>query len=230
MAYGWTSIPRDSQLPVERWQDLALVEPEEAGLIRADLVDVNVVVARVVARSDRGKMALRIRPAGDDLGNRLLVDHLDGLFEVAGGRQLHVQVALQRDRRAQAIGRPARFGLVLRPTDVDLEIPWPRSPAGGATSAGGLEAFDDRRIRGEVDQAVADAPRELGGGRTCRGDDDRRRLVRSGVETGVLDREVPAVMVDVLARPQRPDDVDGLLEHFRANIVRWPARAHDVLV
>ena len=57
-----------------------------------------------------------------------------------------------------------------------------------------------------------------------------RRLRRPGVDAGVLDLEVPSVMVDLLAGPQLADDLDRLLEHLLADVDGRPLRTHDVLV
>src|SRR3954452_7821403 len=116
------SNPRDSNLAPEGGHDLALVEPEEAGLVRSDLVDMDVVVPGLVPGPDRREVALRVRTAGDHLGDRVLVDHGDRLLEVGRCRQLHVEGALERDRRAEPMSRSPRFGLVLGPADVHLEV------------------------------------------------------------------------------------------------------------
>ena len=53
-------------------QDLPFVETDEAFLVRADLVHVNVLIAGVDAFLDALDVPLRVGATGDDLGHRLL--------------------------------------------------------------------------------------------------------------------------------------------------------------
>src|SRR5690349_6187278 len=68
-----TTIARRRHSPEVR-EDLALVEREEAVLIRADLVDVDVVEARVDVLFDGAPMRGRIRAADDLLRDVVFAD------------------------------------------------------------------------------------------------------------------------------------------------------------
>src|SRR3954447_12391447 len=72
----------------ETRQDLALVEVEEALLIGADLVYVDMRVAGVLEALDHLHVPVHIRAAGDALLDVLRADHARRLREVAGHRQL----------------------------------------------------------------------------------------------------------------------------------------------
>src|SRR3546814_402232 len=78
--------------------------------------------------------------------------------------------------------------------------------------------------------AVADAGGERDGPGPEAGHVDGHRLVRHRVQAGVLHRVVRAVVRDLLAGPQRPHDLDGLLEHVAAQVDRGAAVTADVLV
>ncbi len=78
--------------------------------------------------------------------------------------------------------------------------------------------------------AVADAARQFRALQTEAGHIDRHRLIGSGIDAGLLHPVVLAVMTDLLAAVQQPDDLDGLLEHLLAHAHRGPRVAEDVLV
>src|SRR3954453_8228002 len=72
----------------QRRQHAALVEIEEAVLVGADLVHVDVVVAGVDELLDFLQVLFGVGAADDALGDRLLVDQFGPLFEVGGEGQL----------------------------------------------------------------------------------------------------------------------------------------------
>src|SRR3954453_21366850 len=80
----------------QRRQHRAFVKIEEAVLVGADLVDVDVVVAGVDVFANRFQVLLRVGPADDALGDRLLVDEFGRLFEMRGEGQLEEVVAADR--------------------------------------------------------------------------------------------------------------------------------------
>src|SRR5439155_8572590 len=98
-------------------------------------------------------------------------------------------------------GGLARFLLRHGPADVKL--------TDARTLVARAKRVHELRVWRRGNQAVAlltrDPRRRFTGGR----DVDRRRLVRQGVDAGVIDDEVVAAMVDELAGPQLTDDVDG---------------------
>src|SRR3712207_2436098 len=69
-------------------QDFALVELKEPCLVGANLVDVDVVVARVYVFLDGFAVLRGVGAAGDRLGEGVFVHQLGGLLEVGGGGQV----------------------------------------------------------------------------------------------------------------------------------------------
>src|SRR5918994_196356 len=95
----------------------ALVEVEEAVLVGADLVDVDVVVAGVDVLADRLYVPVGVGAADDALGDRLLVDQFGPLFEVGGEGQLEEVAAADAAVRPPFQRRPPRLVFGLRPAD-----------------------------------------------------------------------------------------------------------------
>src|SRR3954454_16799657 len=76
-----------------RRQHAALVEIEEAVLVGADLVDVDVVVAGIDELPDFLQVLFGIGATDEAFGDRLHVDQFGALFEVGGEGQLEKVVA-----------------------------------------------------------------------------------------------------------------------------------------
>src|SRR5690606_7438401 len=86
------------------------------------------------------------------------------------------------------------------------------------------------RLRLGGDVPVADPPGERDRLRPEPGDVDGRRLRRPRVDPGTIHRVVAATVGDELAAPQRPDDVDRLLQHLQPYPGGGPHVTEDVLV
>jgi hypothetical protein len=114
--------------------------------------------------------------------------------------------------------------LGLGPAHVQLADPW------FAAAAGRFERIHDVRVRGEADQAVAEPAGEFGATPAAGSHDDRRGLGRPSVELGVLDGEVGAAVVDLVALEQPTDQRDCFLEHLPAFRCCRPAEAGHMLV
>src|SRR4051812_6739614 len=80
----------------ERRQHLACVCLEEALLVGADLLDVELVEARLLELADLLEVRGEVGPARDRFGDLLLGDELRGLFEVGGGGEDLRELAGQR--------------------------------------------------------------------------------------------------------------------------------------
>jgi len=93
--------------------DLALVEAQEAVLVRPDLVDVDVVEAGVPRRRGSLEMPLRIGAADDGRGDIVLGDELGGGLVVGPGRELLAERAAQAGVRPDLVHRLARLLLAL---------------------------------------------------------------------------------------------------------------------
>ncbi len=81
-----------------------------------------------------------------------------------------------------------------------------------------------------MDVAVPYLAGESGRLRAEAGDENRRRLVGDGVETGVLHRVMLAVVAFGATLPEKAHHLDGFLQHLQAHVGRGPAVAQDVLV
>src|SRR5262245_56993038 len=127
--------PRRTALVTEPWQDLALVEVEEAVLLGAQLADADVRLSRAQRSADRAEMRARIGAAHDLRRDLLLGELRERGFEVRGQRQLRHERARRRGQGPDLARRLARPALVLGPADGELGI------ARLAAAAGALEAF-----------------------------------------------------------------------------------------
>ncbi|CAM5734228.1 hypothetical protein SFUMM280S_05052 [Streptomyces fumanus] len=131
-----------------------------------------------------------------------------------------------------AAAEPAE--LVVRPLDrrlavrvvADRELP----DAGLAAAAVPVEGVQQLRLRLGGDHQVGQFARELRRPLAGDGDPDRRGAVRQVPQLGGLHVEVGAVVGDVTAVEQRPDDLHGLPEHLVPHVHGRPAAAHHVLV
>ena len=92
------------------------------------------------------------------------------------------------------------------------------------------EAADQVPVGFDGDHGVRVVGREADRVRAGDGDSDRRGLVGQVVQLRALDLEVPALVADVLAGEELPDDLDGFLQAFVADPRCRPAGPGDVLV
>src|SRR4051794_27768956 len=132
----------------QRRQHRALVEIEEAVLVGADLMDVDVVIAGVDVLLDFLQVLIGVRPADDGLGDRLLVDQFGPLFEV--GREGQLEEVVAADAAVGPVFERGLSGRVLRGGPADVQLPVGRL----ALAALGAESFDRLRFRGGADQPV----------------------------------------------------------------------------
>src|SRR3954463_16152425 len=103
-------------------EDLLLVEPEEALLVLADLVNVHMVVAVVEAALDSLDVLLGVRAADHDLRDRVLRDQGGRLLVVERPGQLLTQFTGECHVRYELVCRAPRLRLVLGPADVVLHV------------------------------------------------------------------------------------------------------------
>src|SRR5215212_1764506 len=103
--------PRRLELRLE----LVAPEAEEAVLVAADLVEVDVGVAGLLVLADVLEIPLRIRPTGNRLGNVLGRDLFRRLLEVRWPRELIAEVAAQRGVRPDLAGCLRPLVLARRP-------------------------------------------------------------------------------------------------------------------
>src|SRR5829696_8798870 len=204
--------------------DLALVEVEEAVLIGADLVQVDVVASGVHEALDHLGVPIRVRPTSHDLRHVVLGQHARRLLEMRRLRQLLAQLPRQRDVREPLERRLLRLRLRRGPAHVALAVARPPLAAALGELLGGFRA--GRREH----QAVPDPSRELSCRLASRGDHHRRRRVRDGVEARIGHPVSGPAVGHQLAGPQLADDLDGLLEDVEPVAGRRPAVAEYVLV
>src|ERR671932_502580 len=121
----WPGDGRELLQVTQGGLELSLPEPEEAVLVRPDLVEVEVVVAGREVLADRLEDRLDVGPAGHGLRRLLLADHGGRLLEVRPRREVLGELALDA-----AVGPALVDGLagapgVLRPAHVDLGVAGP---------------------------------------------------------------------------------------------------------
>src|SRR3712207_1879552 len=205
-------------------QDLFLVEVEEGFLVRSDLLDVDLVVAGVGELTDHLPVRLGVGAAGHGLRDHLLGDQLGGLLEVGRCRQDRGELAGEQVVRPEPVGGLAGLRFVLTVADL-------KSAVGGFVAAArGAEEVQKLGVGDRVYVAVADPRGEAGRLGTEAGDEDRGRLVREGVDPGVLDPVVLALVVLRATLPQKAYDLYSFLEHLQAHVRGRPRVAEDVLV
>jgi hypothetical protein len=145
-------------------------------LVVADLVDVNVVVPRVEALTDRCEVALGIRATRDHLGDIVLRHHGNRLLVVLRVGQLVAQLSLERNVRADPVRLLPGLVLVLCPADVQLNV------FGFPLAARLLETGDHLGVSREIEERVADSPGERCGPRPPGRHRDRGGRLRQGEE------------------------------------------------
>src|SRR5215218_2147635 len=209
---------------LELRHDLPLVEPEEALLVGTDLVHVDLGVSGLFVLADRLQVGLGIRAGGGRVGDHLLSDDCSGLLEVFGGSELLGELSRQPHVRPQLVDHASGLGFVLVPADLHL-------PEAGLLLASPLHiGIEEVRLRGGADVAVPDASSDLDGLGAEGRDVNGRRLVRQGVEAGVLHGVVLAVVPLVVALPQEPDYLHRLFHHLQPHVGGRPVIAEYVLV
>jgi len=106
---------------------------------------------------------------------------------------------------------------------------WASMPA--IALRGGAEGSEGELGPGlDGDYGIGVPSRQAAAGRARYRDADRRGGIRQVRDPGGFDVEMLAPVGHVAARPQRPDDLDGLAEHFVSHSGQRPLPADDVLV
>ena len=172
--------PGGSEFPHAR-HHVSRKEPEKALLVGADLVDVDVVEARLDVLADRARRGARRRDRRPPTRDVVLGDQFGRRPRSAPAAGAPGAGALDGRRWPDSVGRLAGARLVLAQQTV----------------TGRSAACPRRRLRERLrpcsavgrrgDEPVAEPPGELGRCRAAGGDDERRRLLRQRVEAGVLD-------------------------------------------
>src|SRR5215510_9103418 len=209
---------------LEPGKDLALVEVHETRLIGADLMEEDVVVARVGIFAQRFQMVLGLGSAHYRLRDGVLRHELRHRLEVTGEAELPGEGGVHGRDRPALLRHPSRLALVLAPAHRELAV------AGFARAARLSEAADERSIRLGADQPVAEGGGDLHALLTARRHHERRRRGRKGVEPCVLHHVEGAAIALETALPQEPDDVNGLGQARLTHVRLRPSLADDVLV
>src|SRR5205085_5522208 len=127
-------------------QQLASREVEEAFLVRPDLMDVRVCVARVFVLLQLLQVLLGIRAHGERLLELVCLASFDELLEVRGQRKLLRRAPFHERVRPDLERRLISAVLRLRPADGDLAV------LRLAVPAAVLELLDDLLLRRDVDE------------------------------------------------------------------------------
>jgi hypothetical protein len=173
----------------------SFVEPQEAFLVRPDLMDPHVVESGIRVLPDRGHVPLGIRSAGHRLGHVILGHGLGGLLEMPRERKLDSQLAADGRVRPPLARGPAGGRLVLGPAHMDLAEP------GLAGTPGFLEPLHRVPVGRHGDQTVPDPAGKLDGPISLRGNQHRRRPFGKVVDASLLHGEVPASVRGEIAVP-----------------------------
>src|SRR5437588_3895572 len=168
-------------------EDFFPIELDELSLLWADLMDVHVVESRINERADLLEVHLGIRTADHRCRDVIFRDTRGCLLEM--GRQGEFLSELPWDRRVRPLlkGHLARSRFVLGETDRQLAVVGPRPPAL-------LEGLDDVCFWCGADETVADAAGQFRGVGSGRSDHDRYRVLGKGVQTRILDGEIPPLV------------------------------------
>lgn len=127
--------------------------------------------------------------------------------------------------RPDGVGQANALVLGGRPGHLEPDL------GGRALLGGTTEAAKQLGVGHGADVPIRDPGGEVGRLRGEPRHEDLGRRLGTGVEAGVLDGVVGAAVVGhLLTGPQRPDHLDGLLEHLEADGCRRPRVPEDVLV
>src|SRR6185312_10986240 len=108
-----TSLSRSAAGRPGPSDDLLFVEAQEPRLVGTDLVDVDVVEARLLELVDRGSVPVGVRSADHGLGDLFLAHGRRRLAKVPGEGELLAQVPGERCVGPPLVGRPDRLALAL---------------------------------------------------------------------------------------------------------------------
>src|SRR2546423_4851140 len=190
---GAMPLGGDQHLPAfERGSQLLLPEGEEPVLVRSDLMDPDVVEARIDPFFHGLHVLLDIRTDGHALGRMLGRDRLRHGHEVGRPPQLLRDLAAQTLDRPELVSELPACRRGARPADLQLDV------LRLARAAGTVVLRDELRIGAGRDEAVPDARREISRCRAGRGHVDRRRRAQR-IETCVLGIEEPSVEAPLAA-------------------------------
>ena len=121
--------------------------------------------------------------------------------------------------------RPSACGrLVLGPADGQLAV------AGLASAPVSLEFLYCLLGRGRRDETLADAPGQTRRFRPARRNVYRREFLRQRVNPCVIYAVVAAAMAFHAALPEKPDDLNGFLEHLEPDVGWRPVRSDDMFI
>src|SRR4030095_4356616 len=105
------------------WQDFLLIKPEEAFLVRTNLMYVDMIVPGFGKPLDLLDMLGRIRPTYDHIGNLVFTYQLRRLGKMRWRRQFLRQfTTFETSIRPVRIRRVAGASLILGPADGELPI------------------------------------------------------------------------------------------------------------
>ena len=184
----------------------------EAFLVRADLVDIDVIKPGIDVTLDLRQMPGGVGSTHNHLGYILLAYHLDGLFKMRWGRQYLRQFAFEPGIRPVLECRTAGAGFVRCPADSQLTV------ARLVIPSGGCKALNQLLLRGRATQAVAEAAGCLGHLGAAGGNDNGRQLIWQRIDARILHHVVVPTICLGIAGPEQPNDLAGLpLLHSRYN-------------
>ncbi len=93
-----------------------------------------------------------------------------------------------------------------------------------------FEALHDRAVGRRCTETVADASSEFCRAGTTRRNDDGRGILGKGVQAGVLNGVVAAMVAPVSPLPQQANHLDRLLQHAGPHLPFRPSVSQDVLI
>src|SRR5438477_2305023 len=211
-------------LPLEQWPELLLPEDEESLLVRADLMQADVIEPCVDAFPDRSDIGLGIGTDRHVLRRLLKSDRLRRSFEIGRPADLLRELAAEAARRPKLVHEPPRGAGVASPADLYLDV------SRFSRAARAVVCGDDLTIGVCRDEAVGDTARDPRHFRSTRRDVNRRRCLAERVKTRVLDGEVCPAVALLSSAEEEAQHLDRLFEHLAACRERRPAAADHVLV
>src|SRR5258706_5315198 len=216
-------------------QDVAAIGLEERTLALGGGVNVDLGEAEVEVPLDVARVDLRV---GGDTG--LLADGVgadDGAVLLGEGGRVDLLIVERGDVAAGPILEVVLDGGLFVLRILDAELDGARHLRG--VLAGGASAFleprDDLLVRVRLlatdgDETIAVPAREDGAVGDHRGDVQRDRAVWPGEEPGLLSLVRGAAIGDVLARPERANELDGLAQAVLALHVAGPLPGGGVVI
>src|SRR5438552_2401224 len=142
-------------LPLEQWPELLLPEDEESLLVRADLMQADVIEPCVDAFPDRSDIGLGIGTDRHVLRRLLKSDRLRRSFEIGRPADLLRELAAEAARRPKLVHEPPRGAGVASPADLYLDV------SRFSRAARAVVCGDDLGMRADERAGDACADREL---------------------------------------------------------------------